>query len=245
MRAFLAIIVLLWMADEIYILTDRETLDSVSSPDAGKSLPTGQLSPREIKREAASTSISSLSPSSHVISPTAAAPPIKAASEAASPASVDSLAEHQPAPAPAVPQYQTFGPDPSTFYDPTIYHIRDVTPGMTEDEIKEIYCVAGYPHDDLHDLVPGTPPDRDLSNAKPPSQTNASTFATYVEPYFRQITEEDLAFLRERVRACPPYIRHVQLLTWYRAIALKLFSSLVEARGIIQRFGPRRMELYP
>ena len=101
---------------------------------------------------------------------------------------------------PAVPQYQTFGPDPSTFDDPTIYHIRAVKPGMTEQEIKEIYSVAGYPHDDLHDLIPGTPPDKDFSNAKPTNQVAANTFATYIEPYFRAFTEEDLAFLRERVR---------------------------------------------
>jgi transcriptional adapter 3 len=97
-----------------------------------------------------------------------------------------------------VPQYQTFGPDPSTFEDPTIYHIREVTPGMTEEEIKEIYCVAEYPPSDLHDLTPGTPPDRDFSNAKPATQVNATVFANYVEPYIRPLTEEDVAFLKER-----------------------------------------------
>lgn len=71
---------------------------------------------------------------------------------------------------------------------------------MSEEEIKEIYSVSQYPHDDLHDLVPGTPPDKDLSNAKPPNQVAANTFQTYVDPYFRPLTEEDLAFLRERVR---------------------------------------------
>ena len=72
-------------------------------------------------------------------------------------------------------------------------------PGMSEEEIKEIYAVAVYPHDDLHDLIPGTPPDKDFSNAKPTNQVAANTFATYIEPYFRPFTEEDLAFLRERV----------------------------------------------
>lgn len=109
-----------------------------------------------------------------------------------------SEASHQPPPAPAVPQYQTFGPDPSKFDDPTIYHIRDVTPGMSEEEKKEIFSVAEYPSSDLHHLTPGTPPDKDFSNAKPPSQINASVFANYVEPYIRPLTEEDVAFLKER-----------------------------------------------
>ncbi len=129
-----------------------------------------------------------------------------------SPASDSSLREHQPTPAPAIPQYQTFGPDPSTFEDPTIYHIRPVTPGMSEEEKREIYSVAEYPHDDLHDLIPGTPPDRDLSNAKPQSQIAPQTFATYLEPYFRPLTEEDLAFLRERVGNIFSAIWHVFLM---------------------------------
>lgn len=70
---------------------------------------------------------------------------------------------------------------------------------MTEKEKKEIFCVASYPESDLHDLTPGTPPDKDFSNAKPPAQTSASVFANYVEPYIRPLTEEDMAFLKERV----------------------------------------------
>jgi transcriptional adapter 3 len=69
---------------------------------------------------------------------------------------------------------------------------------MTEEEIKEIYCVAEYPISDLHDLTPGTPPDKDFSNAKPATQVNATVFANYVEPYIRPLTEEDVAFLKER-----------------------------------------------
>ncbi len=153
----------------------------------------------DVKTEMTSTSMSSFSPPSHVPTP-AAMPEADPSKPDAMDTTADSpLEEHQPAPAQPILQYQTFGPDPTTFDDPTIYHIREVTPGMTEDEIKEIYSVANYPHDDLHDLTPGTPPDGDLSNAKPPNQVNASTFATYLEPYFRPMTEEDLAFLRERV----------------------------------------------
>ena len=107
--------------------------------------------------------------------------------------------EHQPPPAASIPQYQTFGANPLTFDDPTIYHIRDVTMDMTDEEKKDIYCVASFPHDDLRDLIAGTPPDKDFSSAKPTNQVNANTFATYLEPYFRPLTDEDMAFLKERV----------------------------------------------
>ena len=33
-----------------------------------------------------------------------------------------------------MPQHQTFGEDPSTFPDPTIYEIRETHPGMSEEE---------------------------------------------------------------------------------------------------------------
>ncbi|KAI9743510.1 MAG: Transcriptional regulator [Claussenomyces sp. TS43310] len=118
----------------------------------------------------------------------------------------DSADEHQPPPAPAVPHLQTFGDDPSTFPDPTVYEIREVKPGMTEDEIKSIYSVAEYPHNDLREFVPGTPPDKDFSNAKPTNQVLATTFQTYLDPYFRPFTEEDVAFLRERGDRTSPFV---------------------------------------
>ncbi|KAH7319045.1 histone acetyltransferases subunit 3-domain-containing protein [Rhexocercosporidium sp. MPI-PUGE-AT-0058] len=106
--------------------------------------------------------------------------------------------EHQPPPAPAVPHLQTFGDDPNTFPDPTIYELRDVKPGMSIDEMKEIYSVASFPEKDLDEYIPATPPEKDFSNAKPTNQVQFNTFSTYTEPYFRPYTEEDLAFLRER-----------------------------------------------
>ncbi|KAF2200654.1 hypothetical protein GQ43DRAFT_441379 [Delitschia confertaspora ATCC 74209] len=146
-------------------------------------------------------------PSSTVSSPISQAPPSAVGTGPADqPSPSGSEASHQPAPAPAVPHYQTFGPDPSTFDDPTIYHIREVTPGMTEDEIKEIYCVADYPPSDLHELTPGTPPDKDFSNAKPATQVNATVFANYVEPFIRPLTEEDVAFLKERGDRLGPFL---------------------------------------
>ena len=113
--------------------------------------------------------------------------------------SSSSDASHQPPPAPSIPQYQTFGANPLTFDDPTIYHVRDVTADMTDEEKQDIYCVASFPHDDLRNLVAGTPPDKDFSNAKPTNQVNANTFSAYLEPYFRPLSEEDMAFLKERV----------------------------------------------
>ncbi|KAF7548982.1 hypothetical protein G7046_g8492 [Stylonectria norvegica] len=105
-----------------------------------------------------------------------------------------------------LPQSQTFGEDPSTFPDPTIYEIRPVYQGIPEDERKEIYSVTGYPQSDLADLIPGDPPDKDFSNAKPSSQINFTTFSSYIEPYFRPFAEEDLAFLRERGDRVSPFV---------------------------------------
>ncbi|KAK3934059.1 histone acetyltransferase subunit 3-like protein [Diplogelasinospora grovesii] len=117
----------------------------------------------------------------------------------------DSSDDGRPPP-PARPQANTFGDDPSTFPDPTVYEIRPVKPGMSEEEIKEIYSVAAYPRSDLADLIAGDPPDKDFSNAKPSNQINFSTFNTYIEPYFRPFTEEDLAFLRERGDRVTPFV---------------------------------------
>ncbi|RMZ67437.1 transcriptional regulator Ngg1 [Pyrenophora seminiperda CCB06] len=145
--------------------------------------------------------------SSAISSPISQAPPSATGTgpaDAPSPSGSD--VSHQPAPAPAVPQFQTFGPDPAKFDDPTIYHIRDVTPGMSIEERKEIYCVAEFPQGNLRDKIAGSPPDKDFSNAKPPSQVNATVFANYVEPYIRPLTEEDVAFLKERGDRVGPFV---------------------------------------
>ncbi|KAK4960663.1 Transcriptional regulator [Elasticomyces elasticus] len=129
-----------------------------------------------------------------------------ATSAADSPTSPESITSHQPRPVPPVNHYETFGPDPSTFPDSTIYDIRPLTPDMTEEEKKAILCVASYPHSDLRELTCGTPPDVDLSNAKPPNQVQFNTFMTYIEPYTRPLTEEDVAFLKERGDNLAPYL---------------------------------------
>ncbi|KAF1988625.1 hypothetical protein K402DRAFT_391844 [Aulographum hederae CBS 113979] len=137
-------------------------------------------------------------------SPTSpAAPPDKADSPGSQ---SDDTSPHQPAPAPKIQHFEVFGPDPVEFFDPTVYHIRDVPPDIDDNLRKEILSVADYPHDDLHDLTPGTPPDKDFSNAKPASQVTAQAFANYVEPYIRPLTEEDIAFLRERGNRETPFV---------------------------------------
>lgn len=158
--------------------------------------------------------------SSTISSPISQAPPSASGTAPMDSAPSPSLSEvsHQPAPAPSVPHFQTFGPDPSTFDDPTIYHIREITADMDDEEKKRIYCVADYPESDLHDLTPGTPPDKDFSNAKPASQVNASVFANYVEPYIRPLTEEDVAFLKERGDRVTPFLMPRRGLRHYKDI---------------------------
>ncbi|KAF2139968.1 uncharacterized protein K452DRAFT_299937 [Aplosporella prunicola CBS 121167] len=144
--------------------------------------------------------------SSTISSPISQPPPSATGTkmeDAASPSGSEE--SHQPPPAPAVPAYQTFGPDPTKFDDPTIYHIREVTDDTPEYLKKEILGVAVYPQDDLHDLTPGTPPDKDYSNPKPQTQINATVFANYAEPYIRPLTEEDLSFLKERGDRVTPF----------------------------------------
>ena len=117
----------------------------------------------------------------------------------------DSSDDGRPPP-PARPQANTFGDDPSTFPDPTVYEILPTTPGMSEEEKREIFSVATYPPSNLADLIAGDPPDKDFSSAKPSNQINFSTFSSYIDPYFRPFSEEDLAFLRERGDRVTPFV---------------------------------------
>lgn len=61
------------------------------------------------------------------------------------------------------------------------------------------YAVSSYPEDDLKDWLPGVIPDLDFTKAKPPNQVQFSTFASYIEPYFRPYVEEDLHFLEQKL----------------------------------------------
>lgn len=179
--------------------TDNADISIASPSQALKDTP----SPRKRKIDAVSGSSSSLSEASPPASPTTAPPLLdpESARPSLSP-SASSDGAHQPPPAASIAQYQTFGPNPLTFDDPTIYEIRPVTDDMTDEEKKEIYCVASFPHDDLHDLiaVPRGGMDKDFSNAvKPNNQVAAHTFTAYLDNYLRPLKEEDIGFLNERV----------------------------------------------
>jgi len=141
-----------------------------------------------------------------MLSPNGAAAGTDGAAAPGSPGSDSSDDSHQPEPQPAVPQFQVFGDNPFKFDDPTIYHIRDVTPDMPDDEKKKIYNVAHFPKSDLVHMMAGVPPDKDFSNAKPSNQVSANTFQAYIEPYVRPLTEEDIAWLRERGDRVTPFI---------------------------------------
>lgn len=75
---------------------------------------------------------------------------------------------------------------------------------MTDEERKEIYCVQQFPDNDLSHMMAGVPPDKDFSTTKPANQVSANTFASYIEPYVRPLTEEDIAFLKEKVNRHSP-----------------------------------------
>ncbi|GKZ35355.1 transcriptional regulator [Aspergillus brasiliensis] len=176
----------------------------VARQDGAETKVEGAASPASKKsKNAASEEASSLSPPLRK-SPQPGAD--EAAEDAGSPGSDDSSESHQPEPAPAVPQVQVFGPNPLKFDDPTIYHIREVTPDMTDEEKKAIYSVARFPWSDLSHLMAGSPPDRDFSSSKPASQVNANTFLAYIDPYVRPLTEEDIAFLKEKGDRTTPFI---------------------------------------
>ncbi|KAK3078737.1 hypothetical protein LTS18_006748, partial [Coniosporium uncinatum] len=148
-------------------------------------------------------------------SPSAAA----AAGAADSPLSpTNTNSPHQPPPAPVVQHFEVFGSDPLHHPDPTVYHIRDLTDDMVEEEKKQILCVTEYPKSDLHDLTAGTPPDKDFSNAKPNNQVTAQAFANFVEPYIRPLTEEDLSFLKERGDREKPFVMPARGTRHYKEI---------------------------
>ena len=203
-------------------------------------------SPSKRKLDAVSgRSSSSLSEASPLASPSTA-PPVERGSNRATPSSSTSSDDaHQPPPAASLTQYQTFGPNPLTFDDPTIYEIREVTDDMTDEEKKEIYCVASFPHDDLKDLIAGTPPNKDFSNAvKPNNQVQYNTFTSYLDNFLRPLKEEDIGFLNERVSYM--IISLVHLLTGFPRVIGQLHSlCLDEGNAIIARFGLKRMAHCP
>ncbi|KAF2768856.1 hypothetical protein EJ03DRAFT_294147, partial [Teratosphaeria nubilosa] len=118
-----------------------------------------------------------------------------------------------------IPLYErAFGKDPTKFDDPTIYDIRPIYDDMPAEEKREILQVRHWPEDDLRSLIAGDPPDADFSSSKPANQVNFSTFQTYVEPYIRPYTEEDVAFLKERGDRYTPYVIPARGLKTYKQV---------------------------
>lgn len=162
-------------------------------PDVSTASPKPSPTTKQAPSRASSSPLTEASPLQSPTNPDVAA-------RKPSPEDSDDSDDHQPPPAMPQPQYQTFGANPLTFDDPTVYEVREVTEDMTDEEKKEIYCVASFPRDDLADLIAGVPPDKDFSNAvKPNNQVQAHTFATYLDGYLRPLKEEDIGFLKERV----------------------------------------------
>lgn len=178
----------------------------VARQDGAETKIEGAASPASKKSKNAASEGSPLSPASRTSPDNAATTTTEAPAAAGSPGSEHSAESHQREPAPTVPQVQVFGPNPIKFDDPTIYHIRDVTPEMSDDDKKEIYSVAVFPQSDLSDLMAGTPPDKDFSNAKPANQVSANTFQAYIEPFVRPLMEEDIAWLKEKGDRVTPFI---------------------------------------
>ena len=149
-----------------------------------------------------------LSPGTSSLSEVADSPDVKSPASRKSPVTDVSMSdveeENKVVKRPPVPQ-QGFFPDPLA-PDPIVYHIREITPGMSDAERKNIYNVTEYPTMDLSDQIAGQPPDKDFSNAKPTNQVAANTFLTFAEPYLRPLTEEDIAFLRERGDRTTPFL---------------------------------------
>jgi transcriptional adapter 3 len=71
-------------------------------------------------------------------------------------------------------------------------------PQTGEEYLKKKYGVASYPTTTLKDMLPGEIPDQDFSKAKPPNQVQFTSFAQYIEPFFRSYTEEDISFLNQK-----------------------------------------------
>ncbi|KXT08388.1 hypothetical protein AC579_7306 [Pseudocercospora musae] len=121
-----------------------------------------------------------------------------------SPADSDATQHDPPQTAPLYERI--YGKDPTAAEDPIIYDIRDINDALDEEEKREILQVKQWPESDLRHLTAGDPPDNDFSNAKPANQVNFSTFQSYIEPYIRPFTEEDVAFLKERGDRHTPYV---------------------------------------
>lgn len=67
-----------------------------------------------------------------------------------------------------------------------------------EEYLKKKYAVSSYPTDDLKAMLPGSIPDIDFSKSKPANQVQFATFQSFIENFYRNFTEEDLKFLKNK-----------------------------------------------
>jgi len=72
-----------------------------------------------------------------------------------------------------------------------------------EDEDEEAHKrrlgVVSYPKEDLSTLTAGPVPLDDFTRSKPSNQVQFSTYATFLEPYFRPFSDEDMQFLEQPI----------------------------------------------
>jgi transcriptional adapter 3 len=67
-----------------------------------------------------------------------------------------------------------------------------------EEYLKKKYAVSSYPKTDLKSKLPGVIPNIDFSKSKPSNQVQFATFQTFIENFYRQFTDDDLKFLKEK-----------------------------------------------
>ncbi|CCH43433.1 Chromatin-remodeling complexes subunit NGG1 [Wickerhamomyces ciferrii] len=67
-----------------------------------------------------------------------------------------------------------------------------------DEYLKKKYAVSSYPKNDLKDLLPGPIPDIDFSKSKPSNQVQFATFQSFIENFYRNFTEDDLKFLKNK-----------------------------------------------
>lgn len=67
-----------------------------------------------------------------------------------------------------------------------------------EEYLKKKYAVSSYPTNDLKTMLPGSIPDIDFSKSKPANQVQFATFQSFIENFYRNFSEEDLKFLKNK-----------------------------------------------
>ena len=63
---------------------------------------------------------------------------------------------------------------------------------------KRKFAVSEFPKSDLKDMLPGEIPMIDFSGPKPTQQVAWNSFTAYIEPFYRNFTEEDVKWLRQK-----------------------------------------------